>query len=260
MVELRLASIPNLITFLKRLKSVDRSVLLELTPHEIFCKVHTPDKSVMKYSYMEFEEVFEGTIDPEVILKGKPGKIMIKIGLIEVGKFIDCFKHFRPEEEVMMQIKTDVLDGSCVATEINLNSKSLNIKVKCADLSLLSYVEDDILSMVHSKEDPIAKFKIYQSDFSSIVSLCGLESNSEELLAFDITKKEVRVKGESFNYRVNVGADEISAAQSPAPSSIYKNQLSYMEAETCECYIHENRIVLFSEQSTTSIAFGVVIK
>ena len=43
-------------------------------------------------------------------------------------------------------------------------------------------------------------------------------------------------------------------------SSIYKNHLGYMEQETCQVYLHDNRIVLDSETSSTSIAIGIVEK
>lgn len=260
MIKLRITSIPNLITFLKRLKAVDRSVLLEIDNRSIFSKVHTPDKSVMKFSSLDFDEVFEGDIDWSSILKKGATEERIKIGLIEVGRAIDCFKHFRPEEDVYVEIETDSLDGSCVATQLKLVSKSLYINLKCADLSLLSYVEDNILDMVHSKEEYSAKFKIYQSDFSSIVSLCGLESNSEELLTFDVSESSVRAKGNSFNYKINIGTDSIETQEGDCSSPIYKSQISYMESETCDCYVHSNRLVMFSEQSKTSIAIGIVIQ
>jgi hypothetical protein len=115
--------------------------------------------------------------------------------------------------------------------------------------------------MVHSKEDYVVNFRIYQSDFSTIISLCGLESNSEEILCFKVNEKNAHAIGESFNYKLNIGSSEImmESEENSAPN-IYKNQLSYMEQETCQVYVHENRLVLVSEQSSTSIAIGLVEK
>jgi hypothetical protein len=259
MTKLRITSTNNFIGFLKKLKSVDKSVLLEITSDRIFSKIHTPDKAVMKYASLNFSEVLEGEINWKTILKGKSSDERIKVGILEVSKLIDCFKHFRPEEEVFIDINTDILDDSCVATEINLVSKSLKIKIKCADQSLLSYVNDDILGMVHSKQDYSCKFKIYQSDFSTLISLCGLENNSEEVLTIEVDSSEVRAMGDSFNYKLNISSGEIECSEK-STFSIYKNQLSYMEAESCDCFIHPNRIVMFSEQTDTSIAYGVVVK
>ena len=249
-MKLRITSISNLISFLKRLKTVDRSVILEVTQDKLFSKVHTPDKSVMKYSSVMMSDVLEGEIDWKAVKDDR-----IKIGIVDVTRLVEAFKHFRPEEEVHIELSLTSSDGSCVANEIKLVSASLNIKLRCADLSLLSYVEDNILSMVHSKEDYEVNFRIYQS-------LCGLETNSEEILCFEVKEKNVHAIGESFNYKLNIGSSEIIIENKDTTTlpNIYKTQLSYMEQETCQAYVHENRLVLVSEQSSTSIAIGLVEK
>jgi hypothetical protein len=252
-MKIRITSIPNLITFLKRLKSVEKNVILEITEDKISSKVHTPDKAVMKYSSLSFNEVFEGSIEWK-------GKNKIKVGLIDVGRVIDAFKHFRPEEDVFLELTVQEEDGEYITSELRLISKSLKIKLKCADLGLLSYVSDEILQMVHSKENSVGEFKIYQSDFNTVLSLCGMETNSEEILNFDLTKEDVYSYGDSFRYKLSLSLDEISIKEEKMTSSIYKNHLGYMEQETCKIYIHDNRIVLDSETSSTSIAIGIVEK
>ena len=252
-MKIRITSIPNLITFLKRLKSVEKNVILEITEDKISSKVHTPDKAVMKYSSLSFNEVFEGNIEWK-------GKNKIKVGLIDVGRVIDAFKHFRPEEEVFLELTVQEEDGEYITSELRLISKSLKIKLKCADLGLLSYVSDEILQIVHSKENSVGEFKIYQSDFNTVLSLCGMETNSEEILNFDLTKEDVYSYGDSFRYKLSLSLDEISIKEEKMTSSIYKNHLGYMEQETCKIYIHDNRIVLDSETSSTSIAIGIVEK
>jgi hypothetical protein len=255
-MKLRITSIPNLIAFLKKLKAVDKSVILELTSDRLFSKIHTADKSVMKYSSVSLSDVLEGDdIDWKKIKGGR-----VKIGIIDATRLMEAFKHFRPEEDVYIELEVEDVDGQSVSTEMKLTSASLNIRLRCADLSLLSYVEDNILEMVHSKEDALANFKIYQSDFTTILSLCGLETNSEEILVFDINSKNVHANGDSFRYKLNLGPSEITMENESMLSNIYKNQLSYMESETCQVFVHANRLVLSSEQSSTSIAIGLVEK
>jgi len=104
------------------------------------------------------------------------------------------------------------------------------------------------------------RFKIYQSDFTTITSLCGLETNSEEILCFDVKETNVYAVGDSFNYKLNIGASEIILEDGESLTNIYKKELSYMEPETCEVYVHDNRMVMISEQSATSIAMGLVEK
>jgi hypothetical protein len=133
----------------------------------------------------------------------------------------------------------------------------LSIKIRCADLSLLSYVEDNILGIVHSKEGQEGKFKIYNSDFSTIGSLCGLETNSQELLTFELDKDSVISAGESFRYKLNIGSSDISVEE-PMKAAIYKSQLNYVDSESYTCYVHDNRMVFFSDQSETSTAVGLI--
>ena len=254
-MRLRVVNTQNFISFLKKLKVIEKSVLLEIGQENTFSKVHTPDKSVMKYSAIPNSEIFEGDIDWDAIDSDR-----VKIGILDVTKLMDSFKHFRVEEDIYFDVNIVDLDGEKVASEVNLSSASLNIKIRCADLTLLSYIEDEILGMVHSKEDPLHRFKIYQSDFSSIASLCSLESDSNELLEFDVYKNKIVAKGNSFDYTLNIGNDEIQVSDETSDISIYKNQLGYVDIETGECYIHQNRMVFFSDQSMTSTAVGLVSK
>jgi hypothetical protein len=253
-MKLRITSIQNFLIFLKRLKSVEKSVILELSNDNIFSKVHTADKSVMKSASISLSDVLEGDIDWTKLKSDR-----VKIGILDVTRLMEAFKHFRPEEDVYLELTTDHVDGECVSTEIKLSSASLNIRLRCADLGLLSYVEDKILGMVHSKEDVSANFKIYQSDFTTVLSLCGLETNSEEVLSFEIGEKGVHACGDSFRYKLNLGPSEIQT-DGNVTVNIYKNQLGYMEAETCQIFVHDNRLVMFSDQSSTSIAIGLVEK
>ena len=88
-MKLRITSIQNFLVFLKRLKSVEKSVILELTNEELFCKVHTADKSVMKYSSVPLTDVLEGDIDWAKLKTDR-----VKIGIIDVTRLMEAFKHF----------------------------------------------------------------------------------------------------------------------------------------------------------------------
>jgi hypothetical protein len=168
-MKIRVTSTPNLIAFLKKLKVVDRSVLLELQEDKLFSKVHTPDKSVMKYASINNTHIFDPIEDWDQVSSDR-----IKMGIMDVGRLMDCFKHFRPEEDIYLEIALQEVDGETVATEIKVLSSSLSIKIRCAVLSLLSYVEDNILGIVHSKEGQEGKFKIYHSDFQHSQGYCCL--------------------------------------------------------------------------------------
>ena len=251
-MRIRITSTTNLIAFLRKLKVVDKSVLLELTEDKLFSKVHTPDKSVMKYASVDVTTIFDA-------IEEWPSKNSdrIKIGIMDVGRLIDCFRHFRPEEDIFLELNVQDVDNEATVTELKVISASLSIRIKCADLSLLSYVGDEILKVVHSKEGQEATFKIYNSDFTAIDSLCGLESNSQELLSFEIYKDHVISAGDSFRYKLNIGKSDIET-DGDLKSSIYKSQMNFVDSESYTIYVHDNRMVFFSDQSETSTAIGLI--
>lgn len=251
-MKIRVTSTTNLIAFLKKLKVVDKSVLLELNEDKLFCKVATPDKSVFKYAAVENEKIFEKI---ESLPSNKSDRI--KIGIMDVTRFMDCFRHFKPEEDIFLELNVQDVDGESAATEVKVLSDSLSIKIKCADLSLLSYIGDAILGVVHSKEDPDATFKIYNSDFIAIDSLCGLETNQQELLRFEISENEVISSGDSFRYKLNIGRSDIDVT-SNLKTLIYKSKMNFLDSESYTVYVHDDRLVLVSDHSETSAAISLI--
>ena len=252
-MKLRIVSIPNLIEFLKKLKVVDRSVLLELNTTKLFSKIHTADKSVMKSVSIPVDQVFEGNITT-----GSADRV--KVGMIDITKFIDCFKNFKPSESVHIEIVHTSVDSDEVATSLKVYTDSVKISFHCADLGLLSYVDDDILGMVHDKEGASGFFRLYNSDFESIDSLCDLENNSEELLEFSLTENTVVASGHSFEYKLNISNSDIKLDNGPCTFSMYKKQLGYVDLEQTSVYIHDNRLIFSSDVKPSTIAIGLINK
>lgn len=244
---LRIINSGNFISFLKKLKLVDKSVPLELEGDQFFAKVRTPDKSVIKFVGVEVSDVLDGEIPPQ----------RLKIGILEIAKLIDVFKYFGPEEEVTLVIDSQPYDGGFIATSIKFSSPSLNIFVKCADISLLAYIDDNIQRGIHSTEGSEINFSITRESFQKISSLTGIESNSEELLNLDVHENGVTVRGNSFHLHIIKGA-KVQGFIEPKVFTIYKNQFSYIDQESSEIHFHENRIVVKSIESDSIIAIGLV--
>ena len=244
---LRIINSGNFISFLKKLKLVDKSVPLELEGDQLFAKVRTPDKSVIKFVGVDVSEVLEGDIPPQ----------RLKIGILEIGKLIDVFKYFGPEEEVTLIIDSQPYDGGFIATSIKFSSPSLNIFIKCADISLLAYIDDNIQRGIHSTEGSEINFSITRESFQKISSLTGIESNAEELLNLDVHETGVTVRGNSFHFHIIRGS-KVQGFTEPKVFTIYKNQFSYIDQEASEIHFHENRIVVKSTESDSIIAIGLV--
>jgi hypothetical protein len=237
----------NFIAFLKKLKLVDKSVPLEIEGSNLFAKVRTPDKSVIKYVNVEINDILEGEFPPN----------RLKIGVLEISKLIDVFKYFGPEEELNLIVESQPYEGYLIATSLKFSSSSLNIFVKCADISLLAYIDDNIQKSIHSTEGSEVNFEISKESFQKISSLTGIESNNEELLNFDIEENGVTIRGNSFQYQITKGKTP-NGFTSPSVYTIYKNQFSYIDQESSEIHFHENRILVKSTESDSMIAIGLV--
>lgn len=245
--DFRISNSTNFISFLKKLKLVDKSVPLEIEGGSLFAKVRTPDKSVIKYVNVDLNDILEGDFPAT----------RLKIGILEINKLIDVFKYFGPEEELNLIVESQPYDGSLIATSLKFTSKSLNIFIKCADISLLAYVDDAIQKGIHSTEGSEISFAITKEMFQKLSSLTGMETNSDELLNFDVHEDGVTVKGNSFQYQVIQG-EQATGYSSSTVYTIYKSQFSYIDQESSEIHFHENRIVVKSTESDSIIAIGLV--
>ena len=243
----RITNSGNLITFLKKLKMVDRSIILELEGREFFAKVRTPDKSVIKFVGSTIDDFFDGDSSPS----------RVKIGILEIGKLIDVFKYFGPEEETHIEFTAQTMDSALVATGFRVYSPSINIKFKCADISLLSYIEDKIQKTIHTSEGAIISFNVSKDSFSKISSLTTIESNSEELLNFQVHANGLSVKGNSFQYNI-IKDGPLPEYKEDSNYTIYKNQFNFIDQENSSFHVQENRIVVISEESNSIIAIGLV--
>lgn len=246
-MKFRITNSQNFVAFLKKLKLVDKSVPLEIEGGNIFAKVKTSDKSVIKYVEIPLVDVMEGELPKE----------RLKIGILEIGKLIDVFKYFGPEEELNLNIESQLYDGDLIATNIKFSSSTLNIFVKCADISLLGYIDDKIQKNIHTSEGSELNFNVNHESFQKISSLTGIETNSEELLSFDFKEDGVTVRGNSFQYQIVKGSPATGFNGSKV-FTIYKNQFSYIDQEDSDIHFHENRILFKSNESESVIAIGLV--
>lgn len=243
----KIANSNNFIAFLKKLKLVDKSVPLEIEGSNLFAKVRTPDKSVIKFVSVDVNDILEGDFPSE----------RLKIGILEIGKLMDVFKYFGPEEELSLIVDSQPYEGGLIATSLKFSSPSLNIFIKCADISLLAYIDDNIQKQIHSTEGSEVNFEISRENFQKVAALTGIETNSEELLNFDIEESGVIIRGNSFQYNLIKGKTA-NGFENSSVYTIYKNQFSYIDQEASEIHFHENRILVKSIESDSIIAIGLV--
>jgi hypothetical protein len=242
----RITNPNNLIAFLKKIKIVNKSVILEMDESNIFAKVRMTERTFLKFVKTRADEFFEG----DKVTK------RIKIGIVDISKLIDVFKYFGAEEEISIEFSTGVLDDSIVATSFSVYSASTDIKFKCADIGLIGYIEDDVQAMVHSSKDAIIDFPMSKESFIKISNLTTIENNQDELLNFDVNASGLSVNGNSFQHKLI--REKLEGYTKDETFTIFKYFFNYIDQENSHFYIQENRIVVLSEETDGAIAIGLV--
>ena len=62
----------------------------------------------MKYTSILLSDVMEGDVDWAKLKTDR-----VKIGILDATRLMEAFKHFRPEEDVYLEITTDNVDLFC---------------------------------------------------------------------------------------------------------------------------------------------------
>lgn len=236
--------------FLKKLKMVDKSVVLELEGDMLFCKVRSSDKSVVKYVAIPLTDFLESSVEI-------PVKKRIKIGVLDINKMVDVFRYFDPKEELYLSMELSEKTEELISGNLEFFSDSVKITSRSADITLLNYIEDTRQKLAHSTEDSIINFTLTKDVFSKLALLSGMENNDQELLHFEFHDRGLTIKGDSFSFNA-IKEDQIEGDGKSGTYSIYKNQFASVDQENSRFYVHDNRVLIVSEESNSIIAIGLV--
>jgi hypothetical protein len=240
----------NFISFLKKFSSIEKSLLLELTPKHLIAKSHTPDRSTIKYSKLAIEEVLDGTVPVE----------LLKVALLDINKVVNVFKHFNEGDEIFLDISFDAINDDTVAFSLKFYTKSLKITLTCADPIQFTYISADSLKRILKSvtDEKILDFPFPKEAFSKINSLCEIDSK-EDLLKIKVTPEgKVQFKGKSFEYMLDV-LDPKYVGQE-ADMAFYNNQFAFIDQEVSVFHISKNKMLVLDSNNndarTTIIVLG----
>jgi hypothetical protein len=236
--------------FMKKLKQVDKSVVLEMEDTRLFCKVRSSDKSVVKCVTIPINDFLDSPVEI-------PVEKRIKMGVLDINKMVDAFRYFDPKDEIYLSMELSEKPGELITGDLELFSESIRIKHRSADISLLNYIEDERQKLAHSTESSVLSFPITKEIFHKLALLSGMENNDQEILHFELQESGMVIKGNSFSFNA-IKLDQIDGDKAPATYSIYKNQFGSVDQEVSRMYIHDNRILIVSEESDSIIAIGLV--
>lgn len=243
----KIKSTGNFITFLKRFSSLpEKALLLELTPDSIKAKGHTPDRAVIKYSKMALADVLDGTVPAE----------LVKIGIYDVSKIVNVFKHFGEGDEVFLDLKIDDSGEDVIATSLKFYTSNLKITVDCADLSLFTYISGDMLKRIltATKDGSVIEFPFKRDYFSKVNSLCGIDAANDSF-HIKINEGVVTVKGKSFEYEIDKVA---TGTGTDIDFAFYNSHFGFIEQEQSMFHVGPDRMLVESQESTTIIIIAKV--
>lgn len=251
---LKIKSPSNLITFLERFLSIDKSLLLELTPEAIIAKSHTTDRSTIKYSKLALSEVLDGTV---------PAQLM-KIALLDISKVINVFSYFNEGDEIFLDISYDEVSDDTIAFGLKFYSNVLKINLTCADPIQFTYVSNEALKKILKSvnDEKILEFPFQKATFTRINSLCKIDSK-EDLLRINVNiDGNILFKSKSFEFKH--GTIDAKFAGKEADMTFYNSQFSYIDQENSSFHLSKNKMLVLSSDNsdirTTIIVLGKIEK
>ena len=176
--------------------------------------------------------------------------ISFKVGIFNVDKLKTAFKYFE-ESDFVFGFNLSKMQDEWVGTTIYMKNASLDISFSCASLSLFTQISDDIMDKITSTEGFKAKFLLQKEQLAKITSLFGIDSDYSKI-TFEITKGKIFVKGKNFKYEILDAANP----DNEQSISVFKHHYSFLDNETTEIYVMDDKLVLISTESNTRLIIG----
>jgi len=250
-LEFKATNIRPFTSWLKRFSSIDNSLLLEIdeSAQEFLAKTYNPEKSVVKFSRISFE-------DAGLTLTSKPVlKSRIKAGIFHIPRVMKSLEHF-VSEEFYLGFKYDEVigeDAGFVGTSILIKNSSLKMNLTCAPLHIFKYISDNLFLTNIAQITPDVSFELPSLRIEKINSLCGLD-NEYKFLDFKTRGNKLNVRGKTFEFAL---AD---SGKSETGIAIYKAQFEKVDLENYDVDLSDEKIVYKSKDSRTITVTSMVVK
>ena len=243
----------NLITFLKRFSSIEKSLLLELVKKTdtkgdlMVAKSHTPDRSTIKYSKLPLELVLDGEVPAEIL----------KIALLDINKVVNVFKHFNEGDEIFLDIAYDSINEETIAISLKFYTNTLKITLTCADPIQFTYISSESLRRILKsvQDEKTLEFPFQKESFSKTNSLCEIDSKDELLKIKVSAEGEVLFKSKSFEYHI-----QDVPAGIEADMSFYNSQFAFIDQEASIFHLSKNKLMVITADQNTIIILGRIEK
>jgi hypothetical protein len=243
-IKFKVKSPANLISFLKRFKPIESSLLLEVTPVGLSAKSYTSDRSTVKYSQIPMEMVLEGQVNEE----------LIKVGILDIDRVCNVFRHFDEGDEIFMLLSYEKFGDDVVGTDMKFTSSTLKINVNCTDLGMFTYISQEILQRITSsvEDELIVSFPYPRDAFYKIGSLCSMDSK-DDIITILVKDGKILIKSKSFEYQVGEAPND-----KDVNFSFYIKQFPFIDQEISSFLIGHSKMLVKSQESNSLITIGGV--
>ena len=244
-VKFKIKSPDNFVKVLSRFYSIDKDILLEVTPTTLISKLSSPDKSILKFSRIPLGDVLEAAnFNTE-----------LRIPLYDSAKIGKVLKHFAPGEEIFLEVTVKDYDGYNAASGLTFSSEKLRIKVPTGDIELFKFIPADTLKKVvkSASEEKVVEFPFTKDLFEKASSLCDIDSDNDHLGIELKDSGELYLTGKSFEYKL----DTIQNGHTVKFKMLNKFFAS-IDLESSNFSLGHNRLVIKSTESETIVVIGNV--
>jgi hypothetical protein len=244
-IQIKKVSVPHLNSLIRKMLLMDSSLYLNVNSERVWSDVYTPTKDVVKSISLPTKDVFQFE---------KPIEDTIKLSFFSGQRLQTCLSYFDPHNlSAEMNVFKDEDDGILYAEKIILKDNQLKIEIHCQDISLgFTSMTSEQVKRAFDLSTKSYEFKLSSESFSKVLSLQSLDKS--ELLTIYSDKQGVHVKSDSFDIIID---DHYKKVQEE--SSIFKSFLQRIDKETYHVTVCENKMVLNSEESNTTVALNLAI-
>lgn len=244
-IQVKKVSVPYLTSIIKRMLLMDTSVYLNLDENRIWSDVYTPTKDVVKSVWLPVNDVLQFET---------PITETIKLSFFSGQRLLSCLGYFDPHNlSAEISAFKDEDDGIVYAEKIIFKDNQLKIELHCQDISLgFTSMSADQVKRAFDVSTKNYDFKLSSEDFNKVSSLQTLDKS--ELFTIYSDESGVHIKSDSFDIVIDDNQKSTNA-----PTSIFKSFLARVDKETYSVSVCENKMILVSEESNTSIALNLAI-
>jgi hypothetical protein len=238
-------SAPYLSAIIKKMLLMDASVYINIDRDRVYSNVYTPTKDVVKSFSLPTSEVFEFE---------KPLDKTIKLSFFSGSRLLNCISYFDPHKlQADISYFEDEDEGVFYADKITLKDQKLKIDVHCQDISLgFTSMTNEQTERAFATSTEEFKFTISREDLTKVTSLLTMDKS--ELLQIYGNSEGVHIKTDAFDIVVDDSKKETTEVK-----STFKTFFDRIDKETYNVSVCANKIVLFSQETSTNAAINLAI-